>query len=1454
MEWLQVLLGFILVCSGISLASTTTQSAEHNPTYVISVPKVLRCGVPATLSVTVLTEHPINVTSELLHGNKSVAQIQSTIPGGSTKMLHLPPVFYDDLSFWHPYELHVKGFVGPTQVFSNSTKMPFSPKCVSIFIQTDKNSYQPGQAVKFRVLTLTPDGKPYKGRIDIFIQDPRGNMIRQWLSVNAVLGAVSEELILSQNPSRGHWSIIAKIDEVVKNRLFNVEYYVLPKFEVNVDVPSVHYHEDTLVGSVDARYFYGKPVSGVMKVSFDHFFYGFNVQYQQEGRIDGSADFTFEVPRLGKRTVEDMNYDKYRGREYIDISVNVTEHATGLTYNNSARVSIVKSKYNIEFLQHPQFIKPAMTFSSLLKVSTYNGQPLTDEERREGIRLVIAQYKFSPWMMNDHEEAGPRTPEPPDPVSTFSPVYNLPFQEMTYYVPADGIVSFHTTIADDVATLDIEAQFQDTVRRLQLHSSNSSPSGSYMHLHTNSDPQVGQPLALNVESNVNLTRFHYVVMSRGRVVNAGTSESLYFSLDPDQSWTPLACVLVYYTLSDGELVNDALQVTFPQVLTNTVSLRWSQDRAGPGDSVSLSVSVSESGSLVGFLVVDKATLDSKTDNGITVKTVLEEFMSYSRDMTYTDHTRDPYSAFTNCGVTVLTDARLNQENNMMFFAFREIAYTDQPSDGPAHETRERKYFPETWIWLDADMGNSTSKSFPFTVPDSMTSWVAFGIVMSEGLGLGISDPVELTVFQSFFLSLNLPAFIIRGELLLLDVNLFNYVDVDLEVIVVIAESPMFEFVSPDGEEYSLANVRKVYVMSQNMTSILFPIRATVLGVIVFSVKATSIYTSDLVYKTVLVKPEGMEQSSTQTLFLEFPLNQRILSRSMEFMFPADVVPGSQRASVSAVGDILGPSIGNLDSLIQMPYGCGEQNMIHFAPNVYVLQYLRSSGQNEEQTRNRAMSYMLEAYERELSYQRMDGSFSAFGDSDPSGSTWLSAFVLRCFLQARTFVPIDPSVIQRTASWLETQQNPDGSFREPGYVIHTELQGGLDGPVSLTAYVLMALLEDDEYRSSFEASVSSARSYLTAQLSLGISSNYSLCLVTYALSLANSSVASSALTQLLNRAIMRDGVPSWSTSENVLSSFWQPRSSDIEMSAYVLLSMNRQARMDEGFMLMKWLSQQRNHLGGYGSTQDTVMALHALSVYARYGSSDFLDLSITVNNLMGPVANFNINKTNYLLQQSQDLPMEADDRVKVEVVARGQGFALFQLNVFYNINGLRTSRRRRDVYTDDFFYLYVDVADDDTFHINIHICFSLRPGKGLNQTGMAILDVGLLTGFSLNQDTIQTDDVVRRIETPPGRVILYLNAVNTVERCVDIPTILDFKVANVQDAVVMIYDYYEPLRKTVRSYTSVRRRDMSVCSLCGSECAQCQNQDSWPTDGTSSFNKPLLTLIFTTLLILLSVCN
>lgn len=221
----------------------------------------------------------------------------------------------------------------------------------------------------------------------------------------------------------------------------------------------------------------------------------------------------------------------------------------------------------------------------------------------------------------------------------------------------------------------------------------------------------------------------------------------------------------------------------------------------------------------------------------------------------------------------------------------------------------------------------------------------------------------------------------------------------------------------------------------------------------------------------------------------------------------------------AEGDLLGPSISGLDSLVQMPYGCGEQNMIHFAPNVYVLRYLSTRGPLDPALQNRAIDYMLKGGTPRTSRtlpghdpgrepgrepgrdgpvlrQVMSSSCPTSGPTAPSAPSAsrtrqaapgriqyrdrtrtgpeppltvslrrLTAFVLRCLLQARPWVGVDGRVLESAAAWLAAQRAVGGAAAEPGTVIHSELQGGLDGPVSLTAYVLVALLEDAYIRVS-----------------------------------------------------------------------------------------------------------------------------------------------------------------------------------------------------------------------------------------------------------------------------------------------------------------------------------------------------------------------------------------------------
>lgn len=86
-------------------------------------------------------------------------------------------------------------------------------------------------------------------------------------------------------------------------------------------------------------------------------------------------------------------------------------------------------------------------------------------------------------------------------------------------------------------------------------------------------------------------------------------------------------------------------------------------------------------------------------------------------------------------------------------------------------------------------------------------------------------------------------------------------------------------------------------------------------------------------------------------------------------------------------------------------------------------------------------------------------FSVF----PLLSPRLSAFVLKCFTEADSYIDIDQNVLQRTYYWLKEHQKSNGEFWEPGRVIHSELQGGNKSPVTLTAYIVTSLLGYRRYQ-------------------------------------------------------------------------------------------------------------------------------------------------------------------------------------------------------------------------------------------------------------------------------------------------------------------------------------------------------------------------------------------------------
>jgi len=60
-----------------------------------------------------------------------------------------------------------------------------------------------------------------------------------------------------------------------------------------------------------------------------------------------------------------------------------------------------------------------------------------------------------------------------------------------------------------------------------------------------------------------------------------------------------------------------------------------------------------------------------------------------------------------------------------------------------------------------------------------------------------------------------------------------------------------------------------------------------------------------------------------------------------------------------VGDLMGQSLDGLGDLLQMPYGCGEQNMVHFAPDVYILKYFEATGKTDVSVVTKAKRFINE---------------------------------------------------------------------------------------------------------------------------------------------------------------------------------------------------------------------------------------------------------------------------------------------------------------------------------------------------------------------------------------------------------------------------------------------------------------------------------------------------------------
>uniref|UniRef100_A0A672JDB3 Alpha-1-macroglobulin-like n=1 Tax=Salarias fasciatus TaxID=181472 RepID=A0A672JDB3_SALFA len=1356
----------------VLLSGICVSQAAPGPHYLVPIPAVLEAGAETTFCASVMEPNEtLTITVTLVSAEENITLLTHT----SDKDFHVCRQF--QVSFQdRPVEVR-----GNTFHSKEVRKVMIKSYQPITFVQTDKPIYLPGQTgnLQFTCDTL-PVGVPNR----LCIEDPNNNRIGQWLNETSDSVILQRSYSLNPEAREGQYQIIVKVGDDKIYQSFKVEKYVLPKFDLTLDVKDeISVKQEELKSEVCAKYTFGQPVPGVVKLKacrplnryIDlirvnkcvsvYLFSCCYISLMTQTNKNGCATFTFMMSSFNK-------LDQKAVQDVLDVTAELEEEGTGIRQVRKITISYVIG--TLSFIDTPQIYNKGTN----VKAVDYSGKPIPD------MPLYLFQgQRWSPTRLQnlttDSEGLATFSVSTDsfigDVVLQVSRNNNTPTLEyIGYRVP------FYDTKFHSLKMFQPVSEDTKTVSSLKVQKREDTLSCGKEEEIQIAYTVVGEPRgSVDFLYLVNFSSF-FVSVNQGTV-------SFKLEVSPDMA--PEIQVVVYAVLPSENVIANSADFNVEKCFGHKVSLEFAPTTSVPGEEVDIQVTA-QPDSLCGVSAVDQSVLIKEPGKTLEAEKIFNllpvkksTYIPYQAEdpteclhvrprryiMPYPDSQEDPHSVFSNAGLKMVTNLFIRVPSCLKYrgreFHQGHGHYAPVPVgaglshydvvDNAVIET-VRTFFPETWIWDLVEVGDSGRKDIPLKVPDTITTWETEAFCLSPR-GFGLAPRQKFTVFQPFFLELTMPYSVIRGESFELKATVFNY-----------QSSCMMMSVEPTvSTDYTLTPLSDgVYtscVCGSERWTVSWTMTPSTLGVVNVTVSAKAVASHilcnnevvdvpkqgrvDTVTKPLVVKAEGSEVTDTY--------NWLLLD--------------------SVAGDILGRALKNLDGLLQMPYGCGEQNMALLAPNIYILQYLKGTEQLTPAIMEKAKNFLTSGYQRQLNYKHGDGAYSTFGTG--AGNTWLTAFVLRSFSKAQSFIYIDPDHIDLSTNWLQAKQRENGCFEKSGKLFNNRMKGGVSDEVTLSAYITAAFLEMNSKADN--PVVKNSLGCLKESMS-NLSNTYTTALMAYVFSLAGDVETRDRLLQHLDSVAIREGgFLHWSQKATETSA-----SLSVEISSYVLLAKlsGSPSAGDLGYAssIVRWLSRQQNSYGGFSSTQDTVVALQALALYSTLVFSPEGSSTVKVQAPSGPQL-FEVNPNNKLLYQESALQ---DMAGKFSLEVKGSACASIQISVDYNIpTPTLVSTLSVKITTE------VDTSKPTRPKLTL----KLYSGRE-SDTNMVILDIKVLSGF------LRGALLVDRVDRKEDHVQVYLRELpkdTPINHSLDL--IQELQVKDLKPAVVKIYDYYQNKFKTNKKH-------------------------------------------------------
>jgi alpha-2-macroglobulin len=1048
------------------------------------------------------------------------------------------------------------------------------------YVYTDRPVYRPTHSVHFRGILRNRAGERYQvpvgKQVTVTVDDPNNKQIFQTSTVISAFGTVHGDFVLPPDAALGYYSIsIHTVGTSFDNMEygmtggFNVEEYKKPEYEVRVtpDKPRV-LQGDSITATIEAKYYFGEPVAGAdvkyvvhRSASWSYLFGDQESDFGDEGTpsVDDAPDQGDDY--AGEQLSEQSGKLDANGRLKITIPTRLDANKRDAVYRIEARVTDESRR---EIAGHNSVLATYGSFQVGVEADKYlyqQGETIT-------LTAIARNYDGHPIQTAFHADL-------------VHPKYSRQGESETVLASTDG----HTG-KDGRATFTLPAKEGGSIIRISATTPenrvvqgvtwlwvaapgyatwNEARQQQVQIIPDKKSYKVGDTAHLLVMTTV--LNAQMLVTTEGRQIETrrvvkGTGTSTMVSVPLTQDTQPAIYVSVAFihddTLYSG---NKDLRVPADQQKL-TLSIQPSQPQFKPGDPARYNI-----------LALDA---NGKPVTGEFSIGVVDEAI-YA---IHPDDMQDIYQFFYR-GVA----DRVGTESSLSFFFTGEAGTKPmilaggggdrhrlaqlKPSE-PLVQPKVRKVFPDTALWLaDVKTDQKGQATAQLTFPDSLTTWRATvrGVTADTKVGSAVD---RVIVRKNLMVRLAVPRFFRQGDDVTVSTIVHNYLTTDKNTQVSLETK---------GLDLQDAGPRQVTVPTKGDQRQDWHVHAQNVHESDLLAKALTNEESDAMEMTLPVIPFGVKLSDSQSGAISVASGKNQVSVNL----PGDPATAAQSLMIDVSPSIAGSIFSALDYLTSYPYGCTEQTMSSFLPNIVVAKAMKDLNLQSTISTPDLDKKIHAGMDRLYDFQHDDGGWGWWKEDE--SQVFMTAYVVSGLAQAKSAgYEVKDQAMPNAENWLKGQLAQHERMRP-----------------DLRAYVVYALALDKASDSKMLDDAYRARKDMSSQ---------GLSMLGLALYTAGDNRAKEVAAQVEKQAVATEAEAHWPSDYDSFLEFYDDDSAEATAYAVRLLSL---IHPDSPLLpkAAQWLVNHRD--GGYFwlSTKQTAMVVFGLTEYVKVSHELDADFTATV---------------------------------------------------------------------------------------------------------------------------------------------------------------------------------------------------------------------------------------------------